>query len=121
MRVWCTLAGLPHLEPQGQVWDDDELIATVDLLDEEHRVAVEYEGAHHREREQFAYDIGRRARLRRRGYRVVQVEASMMHSPRGVVLLIAQDLQQRGWNGEPRMDALHRALWPTSRRVARKG
>jgi hypothetical protein len=120
VRVWCMLAGLPHLEPQGEVWDEGELIATVDLLDKVHRVAVEYEGAHHRDREQFAYDIGRRGRLRRRGYWVVQVEASMMHSPRGVVLLISQDLRQRGWSGEPQLAVLNRALWPARRREARK-
>lgn len=120
VRIWCTLAGLPHLEPQGEVWDGDDLIATVDLLDEEHRVAVEYEGAHHHDREQFAYDIHRRARLRRRGYRVVQIEASMMRSPRGVVLFIASDMRQRGWSGEPQLAAVNRALWPARRRAARK-
>jgi hypothetical protein len=120
VRVWCMLAGLPFLEPQGKVWDGGELVATVDLLDEEHRIAVEYEGAHHREREQFAYDIQRRTRLRRRGYRVVQVEASMMSSPRGVVLFIVGDLRQRGWTGEPRVDELNRVLWPSRRRKARK-
>lgn len=36
VRVWCRLARLPRLEPQGEVWDGDALIATVDLLDDEH-------------------------------------------------------------------------------------
>lgn len=110
VRVWCKLARLPHLEPQGEVWDGDELIATVDLLDDEHRIVVEYEGAHHRQGPQYAYDIQRRARLRRRGYRVVQVEASMMRSPRGVVLFIASDMRQRGWTGEADTTRLTRML-----------
>ena len=71
-------------------------------------------------REQFAYDIHRRARLRLRGYRVVQIEASMMRSPRGVVLFIASDMRQRGWSGEPQPAAVNRALWPARRRAARK-
>lgn len=119
VRVWCAVAGLPYLEPQGKVVDGGELIATVDLLDREHCVAIEYEGAHHRGREQFAYDIGRHRRLRRRGYAVVQVEASMMSSPRAVVLTIAEEMRLRGWTGVPRTDRLAR-LWRRSpARVAR--
>ncbi|MGB2839370.1 MAG: DUF559 domain-containing protein, partial [Actinomycetes bacterium] len=69
------------------------------LLDEEHRLVVEYEGAYHRTREQYAADIARRARLTTSGFEVVQVEATMMRSPRGVVLFVAQRLARRGWTG----------------------
>lgn len=115
VRVWCVLAGLPYLEPQGQVYDGDELVATVDLLDERHRLVVEYEGAHHRGREQFAYDVGRHRRVRRAGYEVVQIEASMMYSARRVVLTIAEEMRSRGWDEAPRLQRLVR-LWPPGSR-----
>jgi hypothetical protein len=115
VRVWCVVAELPYLEPQGEVVGGDELVATVDLLDRKHLVAVEYEGAHHRERDQFAYDVGRYRRVRRCGYEVVQIEASMMSSPRAVVLTIADEMRRRGWAGRPNLERLARLRRPGPR------
>ena len=99
LRVWFALCGLPGFEPNAEIWHDGHFVARVDLLDEEHRLVVEYEGAYHRTREQYAADIARRARLATLGFEVVQVEATMMQSPRGVVLYVAQRLARRGWTG----------------------
>ncbi len=99
LRVWFALCWLPPFEPNAEIWDDGEFIARVDLLEGEHRLVVEYEGAYHRTREQYAADIGRRARLTALGFEVVQVEATMMRSPRGVVLHVAHRLASRGWTG----------------------
>jgi len=106
LRVWFTLGGLPHFEPNVEIWDGDEFVARVDLYSAEYRIAVEYEGAHHRSREQYAADIGRRARLAALGIEVVQVEATMTRSPRGVVIHVGQILRRCGWSGIPSTSTL---------------
>jgi hypothetical protein len=106
LRVWFTLGGLPHFAPNVEIWDGDEFVARVDLYSAEYRMAVEYEGAHHRSREQYAADIRRRARLAALGIEVVQIEATMMCSPRGVVIHVGQVLKRRRWSGRPHTSTL---------------
>ncbi len=101
LRVWLVLAGLPPLEPNAEVYDGDGLAARVDLLSRGYHVAVEYEGAYHRSREQYAQDIRRRARLAAVGFEVVQVEASMMRSPASVVQHVSEAFRRHGWQGTP--------------------
>lgn len=108
LRVWLVLGGLPRLEPNVEVWDDDGLVARVDLLSRQYRLAVEYEGAYHRSREQYAADILRRARLAAAGFEVVQVEATMMRSPIVVVQHVSDAFRRRGWEGTPVRDRLIR-------------
>lgn len=106
--MWFTLCQLPRFDPNAEVWDDSQLVARVDLLNREFRVAVEYEGAYHRSRQQYAEDIVRRARLAAMGLEVVQIEASMMRSPRAVVLHVAGVLQRRGWKGRAATRSMNR-------------
>jgi hypothetical protein len=108
LRVWITLAGLPVFEPNAEVWDSDQLVARVDLLNERFGTALEYEGSYHRSREQYAHDIWRRSRLAALGFEVVQIEASMMSSPRAVILHIASVLRRRGWTGRV---STKRVMW----------
>jgi hypothetical protein len=108
LRVWLVLSQLPPLEPNGEVHDEDGLVARVDLLNRRYRVAVEYEGAYHRSREQYAADIRRRARLAAAGFEVVQVEATMMRSPIVVVQHVSLAFRRRGWEGTPVQDRLIR-------------
>ena len=108
LRVWITLGGLPVFEPNASVWDGAQLVARVDLLNERFGIAVEYEGSYHRSREQYASDIWRRSRLASLGFEVVQIEASMMSSPRAVVLHIASVLKRRGWCGRV---STKRVMW----------
>lgn len=108
LRVWFRLSRLPAFDPNADVWDDTQLVACVDLLNREFRVAVEYEGAYHRTRQQYAKDILRRARLAALGFEVVQIEANMMRSPRAVVLHVAGVLQRRGWKGRAATRSMNR-------------
>jgi very-short-patch-repair endonuclease len=101
LRVWMVLAGLPQFKANAEIFRGDEFIARVDLYCEEFKLAVEYEGAHHRSRLQFARDIQRRSRLAALGIEVIQIEATMMRSPRAVILQLAQVLRRRGWRGSP--------------------
>jgi len=106
VRVWCSVSGLPFFEPNVEIWDDAVLVARVDLYCDEYRLAIEYEGAYHRTREQYASDIRRRARLTALGIEVLQIEATMMHAPRALVIHVGQALRRRGWTGSPRTGSL---------------
>ncbi len=64
LRLRCHEAGMPEMVPQVEVWEDGVLLARLDLADEEHRVAVEYDGVEwHSTPEQLAHDRWRRLML----------------------------------------------------------
>jgi hypothetical protein len=119
LRVWFSLCGLPPFEPNAEIWDGRQFVARVDLLDRDRRLVVEYEGAYHRTREQYAADIGRRARLAELGFEVVQIEATMMRSPGRVVRQVAQRLVRLGWTGVPRFAGVNRATVTKTTRAPR--
>lgn len=77
LRIVLNRAGLPR--PQTQIPIRDEFghaIAYLDLGWEDLRVAVEYDGDHHRtRRSQYSYDIHRLEMLARRGWTVIRVTA----------------------------------------------
>ncbi len=100
LRSWCQAGGLPRPRVNAPVLDRGRQIAIVDLLFEEYRLVVEYEGRQHREDpRQFARDVQRYADLRAAGYEYVQVTAEMLRHPQAVVLLIHQKLCARGYAG----------------------
>ena len=72
LRMMLVLAGLPR--PRVQVSLGDPLIARVDLYYPEHRLAIEYDGATHRET--LAADNRRQNRLVNAGYRIVRFTAT---------------------------------------------
>ncbi|MFZ1176980.1 MAG: hypothetical protein WAO15_12085 [Mycobacterium sp.] len=77
LRVVLIQAGLPR--PQTQIPVFDELGSTIAYLDmgwEDVKVAVEYDGDHHRsDRFQYNWDIRRLERLQHRGWVVIRVVA----------------------------------------------
>ena len=86
VRLLLLRAGVPEPELNAAV----ELPgATVhpDLVWRDRRVALEYEGDGHREREQFQYDIGRYAQLREAGWTVIQVTAADLQGARAGALV----------------------------------
>lgn len=78
LRLVLVQAGLPR--PQTQIPVSDEFGAVVAYLDmgwEDVKVAVEYDGDHHRsDRSQYNWDIRRLERLQARGWIVVRVVAA---------------------------------------------
>lgn len=78
LRLVLVRAGLPR--PQTQIPVSDEFGAVVAYLDmgwEDVKVAVEYDGDHHRsDRSQYNWDIRRLERLQARGWIVVRVVAA---------------------------------------------
>ena len=84
-RVVLALAGL-HLVPQHDVRDDaGRWLARVDLALPELQIAVEYDGAWHDERGQFARDRRRLNRLTEAGWLVLHLTAADLRRPDEVV------------------------------------
>jgi hypothetical protein len=77
LRVVLIEAGLPRPRTQIQVLDEfGSVFAYLDLGWEDVKVAVEYDGDHHRsDRSQYNWDIRRLERLQRRGWVLVRVVA----------------------------------------------
>lgn len=77
LRVALVQAGLPAPTPQVQVSHRGAVVARLDLAWPEHRVAVEYDGSHHRHPQQHSRDLTRHNTLRSLGWQVFQVDASL--------------------------------------------
>ena len=94
LRLLLVLAGLPH--PQGQVSLRDDFglfLARPDLYYPDARLAIEYDGATHRE--SLAADNRRQNRLIDAGYRVLRFTAGdVLDAPAGVVSMVRRALAQ---------------------------
>lgn len=77
LRIVLVQAGLPPPQTQIPITDEfGDLMAYLDMGWEEVKVAVEYDGDHHRtNRRQYGWDIRRSEMLQRRGWIVVRVVA----------------------------------------------
>jgi hypothetical protein len=87
VRLLLVLAGLPIPVPQYKIRDSaGRLLARLDLAYPELRLAIEYDGDHHRERDQFRRDLARLNRLRLLGWTVLQFTADdVLRHPERVV------------------------------------
>jgi hypothetical protein len=75
LRVRLVTSGLPSPTPQWEVHDEHGVfVARLDLAWPTARVAVEYDGDHHRERRHHSRDLLRHNRLRALGWQVLQVD-----------------------------------------------
>jgi very-short-patch-repair endonuclease len=83
---------LPRPVAQHTVRNGGGFVARVDFAWPEQRVAVEYEGAWHGERQNVAKDRGRLNRLTAAGWRVVFVTAADLHRPERLIARIAAAL-----------------------------
>ncbi|MFG3576701.1 endonuclease domain-containing protein [Micromonospora chersina] len=97
LRLLLLDAGLGPLTAQHDVHDArGRFIARVDLAWPALRVAVEYDGDHHRERAHFRQDIARLNALRAAGWLVVRFTADdVLRHPRATVALVRQALRER--------------------------
>jgi very-short-patch-repair endonuclease len=94
LRLLLLDAGLPAMQLQFEVRDArGRLIGRVDLAWPLIRLAVEYEGDHHREQEQFRRDIARVNALRTAGWTVIRLSADdVLRRPAETVALVAAEL-----------------------------
>ena len=85
LRVVLALAGL-HAVPQVVVRDaEGDFVARVDLAFPGSKIAIEYDGAWHAEREQFIKDRRRLNRLVTAGWTVLHVTAADLRDPTALV------------------------------------
>ncbi|GAA2704856.1 endonuclease domain-containing protein [Actinoplanes palleronii] len=97
LRLLMHDAGVPAPHPQFEVHDHrGRLIGRVDLGWPFAQVAAEYEGDHHRGRDQFRRDIARYGALREAGWTVFQFTADdVLRLPRQTALRVAAELARR--------------------------
>lgn len=118
LRLMVVLARLPRPRLNVDVRDErGRFVARVDMLLEEYRVVVEYDGRHHEtDPRQWHRDRLRREALEALGYRVVIVSAEDLRDPAQVVRRIHQALVSRGYRGpDPVMSAMWHRWFPASR------
>ena len=76
LRLLLVLAGLPEPVTGRTVYDETGWVATPDLVYPHHRIAIEYDGDHHRtERRQWRHDKVRCRRLRDLGWELLECTA----------------------------------------------
>lgn len=97
LRLLLYEGGLAAPQPQYQIRDHrGHLVARVDLAWPAARLAVEYEGDHHRERDQFRQDVARVNALHRHGWKVLRFSADdVLRFPQDTVLAVAAELAKR--------------------------
>jgi Protein of unknown function (DUF559)/AbiEi antitoxin C-terminal domain len=96
LRLLVVDAGLPPPVAQHEVRSArGHFIGRVDLAWRELRLALEYEGDHHREPDQFRRDVTRLNALRAAGWTVLRFTADdVLRDPRGTVRSVAAALRE---------------------------
>jgi hypothetical protein len=92
LRLVLHSSGLPRPVAQHSVRDGALLLARVDFAWPEHRLALEYEGNWHGERQQVAKDRGRLNRLTGAGWRVIFVTTADLRDPERLIERIRKAL-----------------------------
>ncbi|MFI2709917.1 DUF559 domain-containing protein [Micromonospora sp. NPDC018662] len=96
LRLLLLDAGLGPLTAQHEVRAGGRFVARVDLAWPALRIAVEYDGDHHRERAQFRRDVARLNALRAAGWVVLRFTADdVLRRPEATVALVRQALAER--------------------------
>jgi hypothetical protein len=87
VRLLLVRAGIQEPQLNAPVVLPSGSVVHPDLVWADRRVAVEYEGEGHREREQFEYDVQRYAQLQEAGWTVVRVTADQLREPKATTLI----------------------------------
>jgi hypothetical protein len=96
LRLLLINAGLPVPTTQIPVQENWRCIGVLDMGGEKYKVAVEYDGDHHRsDRRQYARDQWRLRKLEELGWIVVRVIAE--DKPKDVVRRVREALHRRGY------------------------
>lgn len=100
LRMLLVLAGLPEPEINLKVYDDDGvLLMRLDLSYPSVKLAVEYDGRQHAERQdQWLRDLDRREELDINGWRLLVVTSGGIYQdPARTVERVWRALRERGW------------------------
>lgn len=101
LRVIVVSHGFPAPRANVGIYDENgRFVARVDLLFEEYREILEYQGDQHRtDMRQWRRDISRRAELESLDYHVTEVVADDLADVRAFVRRLERNLRRRGWTG----------------------
>jgi very-short-patch-repair endonuclease len=95
LRLLVRDAGLPPPAAQVTVRRDGRFVARVDLGYRQWRIAIEYEGDHHRGRQHFRRDVARLNALREAGWVVLRFTADdVLRRPRDVIRQVAEAVRE---------------------------
>lgn len=99
-RAVLTFAGLPVPEVNRRLSLDEDLVLIGDLVYEQWRLVIEYEGSHHQlQRAQYVSDLDRYAAMRRHDLAYVQVTQEKLRHARTLVGEVFRELIARGYDG----------------------
>jgi hypothetical protein len=102
LRLCIVLTGLPEPRCNVTLGTDERPIGRVDLLLEEFKLILEYEGDQHRIGvEQWNVDIGWAEVFGNEGYRVLRVTSAHFQSPRTLIRRIHSAMVAGGYSGPP--------------------
>ena len=102
VRASIIFAGLPVPVVNHDVAVAGRFLARVDLLVEEYRAVIEYEGGHHQtDRHQYLVDVDRYAALRSADYDYVQITKERAATPVKMVMDVYRLLCRQGYAGLP--------------------
>jgi len=91
LRLVLVDGGLPRPVTQLVVWDGSgRFVARVDLAYEDRRLAIEYDGDHHRDRATFQRDLRRQNALQACGWTVLRFTAADIYGDPGRVVAIVR-------------------------------
>lgn len=98
MRYWLMASDLPDPQVQLPVYDRwGKPVVHADLGYEEWKIALEYEGRQHADRDQFGRDIDRYSLMGADGWVVLRFAARHVASPAVLVDRTRRTLLSRGW------------------------
>jgi very-short-patch-repair endonuclease len=97
VRLLIISARLPRPQVQVEVWSaEGRFVARVDLAYRRWKIAIEYEGDHHRERHQYQQDVARINDLRDNGWLVLRFTANdVFRTPDRLVRQVARAIAER--------------------------
>ncbi len=95
LRLLMHRAGLPAPRAQHRIFDEDGFIARVDFAYPDLKIAIEYDGLWHAERQAFLSDRGRLNRLVDAGWVVLHVTLEEMRHPERLVARVRALRAQR--------------------------
>jgi len=96
LRVLIVEAGLPRPVCNASVFDSSQgFVARVDLSYPDRRIAIEYEGDHHREKAQWRADLARRRRLEAQGWLYLSVTQDDLNDSRAFLTDLRAALDTR--------------------------
>jgi very-short-patch-repair endonuclease len=104
LRMLLVLAGLPRPKVQVSLGNANSFLGRVDLYYPEQRLAIEYDGATHRD--SLAADNRRQNRLLEAGYRLLRFTGpDLLDSPDDLVALVRSALSLPASALHPRLEA----------------